>query len=135
MHDLSSELEYRANHDPLTGLANRALFRRQLDEVVGGEDRRWTVLLLDLDDFKDVNDSLGHDAGDVLLIEVARRLRRALPQDAVPARLGGDEFAVLLPAGLASSSAAEHEASGPGRGRAPARRAGRPRARSPVVRC
>src|ERR1700710_1249024 len=106
VHDLSAELEYRANHDPLTGLANRALFRRKLDQAVGGDERRWGVLLLDLDDFKDVNDSLGHDAGDVLLIEVARRPRRALPDEALPARLGGDEFAVLLPAGPAPSSAA-----------------------------
>jgi diguanylate cyclase (GGDEF)-like protein len=110
VHDLSAELEYRANHDPLTGLGNRALFRRHLDEAVGGPDRRWTVLLLDLDDFKDVNDSLGHDAGDVLLIEVARRLRRALPGEALATRLGGDEFAVLLPAGPAALTPAQREA-------------------------
>jgi diguanylate cyclase (GGDEF)-like protein len=107
VHDLSAELEYRANHDPLTGLANRALFRRKLDQAVGGADRRWGVLLLDLDDFKDVNDSLGHDAGDVLLIEVARRLRRAIPDDAVAARLGGDEFAVLVPVGRPGSTAGQ----------------------------
>lgn len=110
VHDLSAELEYRANHDPLTGLANRALFRRKLDLAVGGADRRWGVLLLDLDDFKDVNDSLGHDAGDVLLIEVARRLRRFIPDDAVAARLGGDEFAVLLPVDGSDSTTAQLEA-------------------------
>jgi diguanylate cyclase (GGDEF)-like protein len=109
VHDLSVELEYRANHDPLTGLANRALFRRHLDAAVGGAELRWTVLLLDLDDFKDVNDSLGHDAGDVLLIEVARRLRRALPEGALAVRLGGDEFAVLLSAGPASTTPAQRD--------------------------
>ncbi len=110
VHDLSAELEYRANHDPLTGLANRALFRRRLEQAVGGDARRWGVLLLDLDDFKDVNDSFGHDAGDVLLIEVARRLRRAIPDDAVAARLGGDEFAVLLPVGRPETAADELDA-------------------------
>ncbi len=88
---LERELHHRAMHDPLTGLANRALLVERLDRATPGLG----LLLLDLDRFKDVNDTLGHPAGDELLIEVARRLRSALPAAEVLARLGGDEFAVL----------------------------------------
>jgi diguanylate cyclase (GGDEF)-like protein len=93
------ELEKLAYFDPLTGLANRALFhrtlRRELDWIVqsGGTA---ALLLLDLDRFKEVNDSLGHAAGDELLLHTADNLRRYLPSNAFLARLGGDEFAVLL---------------------------------------
>lgn len=96
-HALQSELAYRAAHDELTGLANRREFTDRLDRALrehpGGGS---TVLFLDLDRFKAVNDSLGHGAGDTLLIVVAGRLRDDLrAQDSI-ARLGGDEFAVLL---------------------------------------
>jgi diguanylate cyclase len=88
---LERELHHRAMHDPLTGLANRTLLVERLDRATPG----LSMLLLDLDGFKDVNDTLGHPAGDELLIEVSRRLRAALPAAELLARLGGDEFAVL----------------------------------------
>lgn len=95
--ELERDLEHRALHDPLTGLANQVLFRRELERVlVEVDDRPCAVAFVDLDGFKEVNDSLGHSAGDLLLVEVARRLRSVLrPVDTV-ARLGGDEFAMLL---------------------------------------
>jgi diguanylate cyclase (GGDEF)-like protein/PAS domain S-box-containing protein len=97
--DLERQLTHRAFHDPLTELANRALFNDRLEHAVSRREREadtLAVLFLDLDDFKDVNDSLGHDAGDALLREVAGRLlSSSRPPDTV-ARLGGDEFAILL---------------------------------------
>ncbi len=93
------ELEKLACYDPLSGLANRALFQRAICRAIDearASDRSGTLLLLDLDRFKEVNDSLGHHAGDELLIKVSELLRRRLPQDAFLARLGGDEFAAIL---------------------------------------
>ena len=91
-------LAHRALHDPLTGLPNRVLFRDRLELALARTRRLPSavgVYYIDLDGFKPVNDSLGHEAGDVLLVEIARRLRQVLrPADTV-ARLGGDEFAVL----------------------------------------
>ncbi len=87
-----------AEVDALTGIANRASFARQLGEVLApgsGAPSTVAVLLIDLDDFKSVNDTLGHAAGDTLLIEVARRLGEAVRPGDVVARLGGDEFAVI----------------------------------------
>jgi diguanylate cyclase (GGDEF)-like protein len=97
---LSAELTRRASVDPLTGLANRTLFSQRLREALAGPAAPGTtpaVLLLDLDDFKTINDSLGHSHGDEVLIVVAERLRACLQPDDLAARLGGDEFAVLLP--------------------------------------
>jgi diguanylate cyclase (GGDEF)-like protein/PAS domain S-box-containing protein len=96
---LEEELTRQAFHDGLTGLANRALFRDRLDQALVRSERSrelLAVLIVDLDGFKQVNDSLGHDAGDRLLQEVSRRFDEATrPSDTV-ARLGGDEFALLL---------------------------------------
>jgi diguanylate cyclase (GGDEF)-like protein len=93
------ELARQAFHDPLTDLPNRALFADRLDHALARLRRRHgsvAVLLLDLDGFKEVNDTLGHEAGDQLLITVGERLRACLrPADTV-ARLGGDEFTILL---------------------------------------
>jgi diguanylate cyclase (GGDEF)-like protein len=95
---LKEQLRYQAYHDPLTGLANRSLFLEQVDERIQAEgvDRRPVVLFVDLDDFKVVNDTLGHVAGDRLLIAVADRVRGCVRANDVAARLGGDEFAILL---------------------------------------
>jgi len=96
-----SALSWQANHDPLTGLPNRALFEERLRGAIsrrraGDDSGRVAVLFVDLDDFKVVNDSLGHEAGDRLLTVVAERLRNVVrPQDVI-ARFGGDEFTVLL---------------------------------------
>ena len=86
--------EHQALHDDLTGLPNRVAFREQAVQMLSAGGGM-TVVLLDLNEFKDVNDTLGHATGDDLLGEVARRLRDALPPGAVAARLGGDEFAVV----------------------------------------
>ncbi len=105
---LEQQLTHQAFHDPLTGLANRALFANRVQHVLTRRDRREPlgVLFMDLDDFKTVNDSLGHAAGDQLLAEVAGRLRNSVrPEDTV-ARLGGDEFAILLE--TCSPAVAEH---------------------------
>jgi diguanylate cyclase (GGDEF)-like protein len=91
-------IAFLAQHDLLTGLANRALFSEKLDDAAKRLQRHgttFTVLMLDLDKFKNVNDTLGHPAGDQLLIEVARRLKSSLRDTDVLARLGGDEFAII----------------------------------------
>ena len=82
--------------DGLTGLPNRAHLRRLGEEAIG-RAARVSVLLIDLDGFKDVNDTLGHAGGDVLLTQVGPRLRSVLADDEVVGRLGGDEFVVVLP--------------------------------------
>ncbi|MFD0520930.1 putative bifunctional diguanylate cyclase/phosphodiesterase [Paractinoplanes durhamensis] len=95
--ELEQQLSRQAFTDSLTGMPNRVRFRQQLEEAVGdGGEAPVTVLLLDLDDFKLVNDNLGHSAGDELLTTIAERLRAQVRPDDVLARLGGDEFAILL---------------------------------------
>jgi diguanylate cyclase (GGDEF)-like protein/PAS domain S-box-containing protein len=91
-------LHHEATHDPLTGLPNRALFNEVAEQALSRAARdpaTTAVMFLDLDGFKTINDSLGHDAGDRLLVEIARRLRVAVRAGDVVARLGGDEFCVL----------------------------------------
>lgn len=93
------KIRWTANHDPLTKLPNRLLFQQRLDDLIARADcgkPDFALLLIDVDEFKQVNDSLGHDAGDILLCTVAERLRTAVRKDDFVARLGGDEFAVLL---------------------------------------
>jgi len=90
-----AKLEHLALHDPLTGLANRALFKQNLEQAVLTPEAGLGLLFVDLDDFKSVNDTLGHDAGDQLLTEVAGRLTRAVRSGDTVARLGGDEFVIL----------------------------------------
>jgi len=91
-------LLYRASHDGLTGLANAELFRDELRTAsrTVAPGRLSAVLFIDLDDFKSINDTLGHEAGDAMLVVAAQRIRACLRHDDLGARLGGDEFAVLL---------------------------------------
>jgi diguanylate cyclase (GGDEF)-like protein/PAS domain S-box-containing protein len=96
---LEEELKHQAFHDALSGLANRALFRDRLEHALARATRSKSslaVLFLDLDDFKLINDSLGHTTGDALLVAVAGRLSESLRSGDTAARFGGDEFAVLL---------------------------------------
>ncbi|MES0872949.1 PAS domain S-box protein [Sinimarinibacterium thermocellulolyticum] len=96
---LTRALEHQATHDALTGLLNRSGFERQLEQqrrAVVQQPRPWCLLYLDLDRFKIVNDTIGHDAGDELLRALALRLRSVLRSTDVFARLGGDEFGVIL---------------------------------------
>jgi len=96
---LEESLRHQALHDPLTDLPNRTLFMDRLEHALALAARHLqliAVLFVDLDDFKIVNDSLGHEAGDALLVAVAKRLRSRLRPEATVAHFGGDEFAVLL---------------------------------------
>lgn len=94
-----AQLSFMATHDQLTGLANRYLFHQHLSHTISIAKRRnsyFGLFFLDLDQFKRINDSLGHDIGDMLIIEVANRLRNAVRLTDIVARMGGDEFTILL---------------------------------------
>lgn len=96
---LSRRVEYLATHDDLTGLPNRSLFREKLSQALSRAHRSLTQVILffiDLDHFKLVNDTLGHDAGDTLLLEAAQRIARHIRASDTLARLGGDEFVLIL---------------------------------------
>jgi diguanylate cyclase (GGDEF)-like protein len=96
LRDSEARLSFQALHDPLTGLPNRTLFLDRLRTALAGRrDPEVAVLFVDLDGFKPVNDTLGHEAGDALLVEAARRIKDALRVGDTAARLGGDEFAVI----------------------------------------
>ncbi|HEX9738450.1 MAG TPA: EAL domain-containing protein [Candidatus Limnocylindria bacterium] len=104
---LQDELKHQAFHDGLTQLANRSLFRENVDARLAAtiHSGRSVVMFVDLDDFKFVNDTYGHEAGDAMLIEVARRLNLCTRGSDLTARLGGDEFAILVDDGAALSNA------------------------------
>jgi diguanylate cyclase (GGDEF)-like protein len=98
---LEQQIRHLAFHDSLTGLANRALFLNRLEHALAAQQRNGSllaVMIVDLDDFKAVNDSLGHPTGDELIIEVAKSLCSCVRAVDTVARLGGDEFAILLEA-------------------------------------
>jgi diguanylate cyclase (GGDEF)-like protein len=96
LRETKDQLYHQAFHDALTGLANRLLFADRVAHALARRSGNVIVIYIDLDDFKPVNDTYGHEAGDVLLCAVAERLRDSLRPADTPARLGGDEFAVLL---------------------------------------
>ena len=108
-HDAEEKLRQMAERDTLTGLANRALFKHRLDHALDrvGRHGALALLCLDLDGFKNVNDSLGHDAGDMLLVEVAKRISRCVRNEDTVARVGGDEFLILLEGLNSADTAAE----------------------------
>jgi len=96
---LQAQLRHNAEHDPLTGLPNRSLFTERVRQAIGGRrstDPGTAVLFIDLDGFKAVNDTVGHQAGDELLVNAARRLQESVRAGDTAARLGGDEFAALI---------------------------------------
>lgn len=99
LRERERELIHLAHHDPLTGLPNRTLFRQRLSEAIEyarQHDMLVGLLFMDLDRFKQVNDSYGHGAGDQVLVEISERLAKVFRQEDLVARLGGDEFAILL---------------------------------------
>jgi diguanylate cyclase (GGDEF)-like protein/PAS domain S-box-containing protein len=96
--DADARIRWAATHDPMTGLANRSLWQASLETLAGQAGRgSFGLMLLDIDDLKRTNDSLGHDAGDALLCAFADRLSAIAPPDAILGRLGGDEFGLIAP--------------------------------------
>ncbi len=91
------ETRHQAFHDPLTGLPNRRVLATAIEQALTTSEDSVALLIIDLDGFKDVNDALGHSAGDIVLIEVSKRLTAAIPDGATLARLGGDEFCIVIP--------------------------------------
>ncbi|HZV72300.1 MAG TPA: EAL domain-containing protein [Conexibacter sp.] len=108
-----AQLQHMADHDPLTGLFNRRSFERELNQHILQVQRygpEGAALVLDIDRFKHINDTLGHNVGDELIVKVAQTLRTRLRETDVLARLGGDEFAILLPRGGAAEASRVAEA-------------------------
>ncbi len=102
---------HQAEHDSLTGLPNRACFRERVEQTIAAADGTGfglAVLLIDLDRFKEINDTLGHHCGDLILVELARRFESILRHSDTIARLGGDEFGMLLPQGAGSAGDVDH---------------------------
>jgi diguanylate cyclase (GGDEF)-like protein len=93
---VKDQLRYQAYHDALTGLPNRSLFTERVSEALARGSEDTSILFVDLDDFKTINDTLGHSAGDDLLAAVAERVRASVDTNALAARLGGDEFGILI---------------------------------------
>src|SRR5438445_10491919 len=96
-------LEHQALHDSLTDLPNRLMLREEIQKAIG-TNAYAVLMLLDIDNFKEVNDSFGHQVGDALLRQMGARLREPIDAEHLIARLGGDEFAILLPGSSALES-------------------------------
>ena len=99
LEEQTEQLKYQAHHDALTDLPNRTLFKDRLSQAIAyskRNDEQFALLFIDLDQFKKINDSLGHDVGDKVLIEAASRLQSVLREEDTLARLGGDEFTIIL---------------------------------------
>ena len=97
--ELEEKLQHQVNHDLLTGLPNRALFKDRLSQALKASARnkeKFALLFIDLDKFKQINDSLGHDIGDKVLIEASKRLKASIREEDTLARIGGDEFVIIL---------------------------------------
>ncbi|MCL1039473.1 GGDEF domain-containing protein [Shewanella submarina] len=94
---IAEQKHFLAYHDSLTGLPNRLYFYEQLDQLIADTDANFCCMLVDVDNFKPINDTYGHDHGDMVLQTIAKRLQNTIPEGAVPARIGGDELAILLP--------------------------------------
>src|SRR4029453_2238274 len=96
---IAARRQHESLHDGMTGLPNRALFRIRAEQALQatGEGGQVAIMLVDLDHFKEVNDTLGHHVGDGLLREVASRMEESFPEGVTVARLGGDEFALVVP--------------------------------------
>ncbi|MGH8595083.1 MAG: diguanylate cyclase domain-containing protein, partial [Gammaproteobacteria bacterium] len=97
---IEQQIRWTAEHDALTKLPNRMVFNRRLEQMIREENRmgqKVAILLVDVDNFKDVNDVLGHDSGDALLMAFADLMGRVVPEKALLARIGGDEFAIIFP--------------------------------------
>ncbi|QYJ86433.1 GGDEF domain-containing protein [Shewanella mesophila] len=97
LHEILEEKHYQANHDPLTELANRHLLYEQLEQHCKNLSKPFSFIMMDLDDFKMINDNLGHDTGDKVLRIIASRINRLVSPPSLASRLGGDEFAIVLP--------------------------------------
>lgn len=92
-------LDYQAHHDTLTGLPNRTLYHYMVEQAIQKTkktEKKFALVFIDLDHFKEVNDSLGHEEGDIILVEASKRLKNCIKQEGKLARLGGDEFAILI---------------------------------------
>ncbi len=100
LNDAVQVERYRALHDPLTSLPNRILFYERIDHALSfakREKKEIAIMIIDLNEFKEVNDTLGHQAGDTLLLQASQRLKSLLRESDTLARFGGDEFAIILP--------------------------------------
>ncbi|WP_281213985.1 GGDEF domain-containing protein [Shewanella insulae] len=97
LQDTLDDKHYQAYHDSLTDLPNRHMLYETMERLIKENGSSFTFIMMDLDDFKMINDNLGHDAGDKVLEIIAYRIERIMPPQGLPVRLGGDEFAVLLP--------------------------------------